>query len=615
MVPRVKFLAGYWFIWILFFEIARFAFIVFNADHVSQVNTADIAQTFIYGFRMDASMVSYIITPICITLLLALFFEFVSIKRILPIYTAIILLPIILLVFCDVPAFKAWGYRMDASPLKYLTSPKEAWASVSHLPVFWILFFFCITYYFIYKVFQYYINRQQHLITATVKNKIVAALLFFIFTALQIIPIRGGLQLAPINQSSVYFSNNNFLNLAAINVPWNFMHSLSQDINSTTNPFIYLTNQEAVRLKKDLLSDTGSIEKIIDLSVTPHPNIIMIVWESFTQKAIDQYKNGVCITPGFNELKKEGYYFSNIYATGDRTDKGIVAVLSGYPSQPTTSIIKIPQKASKLPTITKVLAAQDYHSAFYYGGELEFANMKAYLMGCGYDQYTSINNFEEKDLSSKWGAYDGVVKEKILTDLSNQQAPFFTTWLTLSSHEPFETPVAKVIKGDDEESLFLNSLHYTDQVVTDFIEQCKKQAFWKNTLIVIVADHGHPLPKTSQKIDNFKIPLLILGGALTKKGVQNEKIGSQIDIASTLLSQIGLPKNEFIWSKNLLSSDVKNWAYFSFNNGFGFIDPANDFIFDNVGKQVIERKGPLSNNEIKKGQSLEQLSFADFLSK
>ncbi len=256
-----------------------------------------------------------------------------------------------------------------------------------------------------------------------------------------------------------------------------------------------------------------------------------------------------------------------------------------------------------------------YQTSFYYGGELEFANMKAYLLGCGFDQYTSIDNFEQKDLNSKWGAHDGVVEAKVLKDVQSMRQPFFATWLTLSSHEPFETPVKKAIEGADDESLFLNAHHYTDQVIFDFIAQCKKQPFWKNTLVMIVADHGHPLPRTTQKINDFKIPLLLLGGALTQKGITMQPTCSQTDIAATLLSQLNLPHNAFEWSKNILSKRPNQWAYFSFNNGFGFVEPQQYFVFDNVGKRPIELKGPVTNAALTKGKALQQLSFEDYLSK
>ena len=147
------------------------------------------------------------------------------------------------------------------------------------------------------------------------------------------------------------------------------------------------------------------------------------------------------------------------------------------------------------------------------------------------------------------------------------------------------------------------------------MQQCKQQPFWKNTILIIVADHGHRLPRTRHKIVDFKIPVLLLGGALTQKGKEISSTGSQIDIPATLLAQTGFTQNPFPWSKNLLSNKVKNWAYFTFNNGFGYVEPGRYLIYDNVGKNIIEQLGTIDETIIKRGKAIQQESFADYLEK
>ena len=614
MFAKIKIALGYWLIWILIFQIARLSFSLYNFNDSILAGWQNISKSFLYGLRMDASMAAYVTIPFCLFLLLGIFSERIKKSKLLLIYTGIILVPILLIIFCDLPAYNAWGYRLDATPLKYLKSPGEAWASVSNLPLIWFLILWIISFMIFIKFFKLYFIKNEDGFNYS-KQKWIQFLLMLLFITAQIIPVRGGFQLAPINQSTVYFSTNNFSNLTAINVTWNFIHSLSHNLNDTENPFQYIDNQAATRLTDSILKDEGHTIKIIDLEKTPKPNVIVIVWESLTKKAIDLSKNGTVVTPGMNQLKKEGVYFSDIYASGDRTDKGIVAVLSGYPAQPTTSIIKVPQKADKLPKLPKIFAEKNYNSSFYYGGELEFANMKSYLMGSGFNSFTSKDDFEKKDQNSKWGAHDGVVKNKVLADINKMNSPFFTTWLTLSSHEPYETPISTVIKGNDDESMFLNSIHYSDSIVYEFVQQCKKQPFWKNSIIIIVADHGHRLPRSNKKIEDFKIPVLWLGGALTKTGMDINNTGSQIDIAATLLAQLNMPYESFKWSKNLLSDQSNKWAYFSFNNGFGYVQPNNYFIFDNVGKSIMEENGNLLPADLNTGKAIEQKTFADYLSK
>jgi phosphoglycerol transferase MdoB-like AlkP superfamily enzyme len=614
MRPRILFIIKYWLCWILLFEVARLFFYLCNTGLAKSITFSELLKSLWYGSSMDISMAAYITLPVGLFILAGIFLSFFQKPLVYRIYTGIVLFFVLLLIGVDINVFKAWGYRIDASPLKYLSNPKEAWASVSNLPVAWILLGFLVAFLSLLFLSEKFIKTELRKMKIA-RPRWLQALIILLLLGAFIIPIRGGFQLAPLNQSTVYFSANNFVNQASINAPWNFMHSLSHNTESKKNPFLYLEPKEAQAIRDSLFVSGLQTDTILKMTPGIKPNVILIVWESFTEKATHIKQGGIEITPGFNELKKEGIYFSNIYGSGDRTDKGIVAVLSGYPAQPTTSIVKTPVKASKLPMLSKELAANGYNTSFYYGGELEFANMKAYLLGGNFKKYTSKNDFDEKDQNSKWGAHDGVVMNKVIDGLNKETAPFFSTWLTLSSHEPFETPLAPVIKGNDDVSLFLNSLHYTDQVVYDFIKQAQKQSWWANTLVLITADHGHRLPYTGKKIDDFKIPVLFLGGALRQTGITKANTASQVDIASTILTQLGLPSKDFTWSRNMLAKQAPQWAYFCFNNGYGFVQPDNYFIFDNVGKKAIESSGVLSQADTAKGKAIQQLSFGDYLSK
>lgn len=607
MCSRIIFLLKYWLCWILIFQLGRILFLFFNYSQANAAGLKNVMGSLFYGLRMDASLASYFVLPGLLLFLLGIGIPVLNKKRIWIVYTAILLFFVLLLNYSDLYAFRAWGYKIDASVLKYLQSPKEAMASIGNLPVFWVILFFIISYIILFWVFRKIISRAW-LPVQFDKQKAVQAIILFITAGLFIIPLRGGLQLAPINQSSVYFSLNHFANVAAVNTTWNFFHSVNNHVENKHNPYLFMEPAQAARIMDSLYAKK---EKKWPPAAT-RPNVIVIVWESFTGKALSLNENGVVVVPGFNELKKEGIYFSNIYASGDRTDKGIVAVLSGYPSQPVTSIIKIPEKASTLPTLGNVFSQAGYHTAFYYGGETEFANMKAYLLGASFQNFITVNDFKKEDRNSKWGAHDGVVEQKLQQDLAQQKQPFFYTWLTLSSHEPYEIPEAASITGNKDVQLFMNSLHYTDKVVTQFIHFCKSQPWWDNTIIVIVADHGHRLPPTGKKIDDFKIPLLFTGGTI-KTNTNNPVTGSQTDIASTLLNLLMLPDNSFAFSKNLLDSTILPGAYFSFNDGFGFVNQQGYFIFDNVGKTIMEQNGHVDPQMIQTGKAYEQYSIEDYL--
>lgn len=510
----------------------------------------------------------------------------------------------------DIESYNAWGIRLDVSPLRYLKNPQEAWASVYHLPVFSILFGGLIGIILIYLFIQWVSKKFVYFFKE--RTSYLPLLILPVLIFITVIIMRGGFQLAPMNQSAVYWSKNQKANQLAINPYWNFFFSISEGNNDQSNPYNY-NNDHVVERDVKYLFDNSSSIPIIKPDIK-NPNIVIIIWESFTEKALHETRDQIDVASGFKSLCNEGIYFANCYASGDRTDKGLVAVLSGYPAQPTKSILNIPTKAAKLAMLPLVLKEAGYHTSFFYGGETEFANMKSYLLDCKFDTLIEKKLFQQKDLNSKWGAYDGVVADKLFNQLKFAEQPFFSTWLTLTSHEPFETPIKVSIPGDDETSLFLNSLHYTDQVVTDFINKCAKESFWNRTIFVIVADHGHRLPLGSSKVADFHIPLLFTGGALINTGTRINRTVSQIDISKTLLNSVGLNANNFYWSKNIFNPTA-NWAYFAFNDGFGFVTDSSNVTFDNIGKQIISAQGKSTDSILSLGKSFLQASFQDYLSK
>jgi phosphoglycerol transferase MdoB-like AlkP superfamily enzyme len=609
MLRRLLFLLFYWAIWIVFFQLARGVFLVYHLAQTRQLPLETSLLSFLYGLRMDLSMATYILAPACLCVLLSVFIPFFQRPIIFKVYSYLILFVVLLIVVADLEIYEAWGTRLDATPLKYLTTPKEVWASISHLPIFFIVFLFLVFYVGLCLVYGILINKISLYLKGD-RRKIISFLAILVFTALLIIPMRGGLQLAPINQSSVYFSTSNFANLAAINAPWNFVHGLSNRTGDTKNPYPYMDPTAAKRVVDSLYLQSDVHEEVLN---TDTPNVIFIIWESFTDKATHLTVGGKEVTPGFTTLKKEGIYFSRMYASGDRTDKGISAVLSGYPALPMTSILRTPAKASKLAYLGKVFKERGYGTSFYYGGETEFANIKSYILSGGFDAFTDVSSFNSKDKNSKWGAHDGVVATKVLEELKGAKQPFFTTWLTLSSHEPFETPTPAVFKGDDHATKFLNSIHYTDAVVYDFIQECKKQVWWNKTLVVIVGDHGHILPETGKRSDDFTTPMLWLGGAVDRSGLVVDKVVSQLDIAATLSKQVGANEKLFPFSKNIFDSTYQEWAFFTFNNGFGLVQRERTFVFDNVGKQYIMKEGAVSIGDLNKGKALQQVTYQDFI--
>lgn len=610
MFKKIFFLLFYLFVWTVFFQATRLFFVLSQWQDVNKTPAGLLLKSFWYGLKMDVSMAGYISLPVCLFVIIGLFISFFRRKTIYFIYTALVLLAQQLLILADAEAYKAWGTRIDFTPIKYLATPKEAYASVSHLPLFWILIGFIALFVLLFWIFRKSLSKSFVLLQNNEKW-FLQMLLLLVFTGLLIIPIRGGVQLAPLNQSSVYFCNNRFANTAALNASWNFTYSVMHRDLLSGNPFVYMKDEEAAAIVKELYKSGSVTEQVIDTA--QKPNIIFIVWESFTEKALHKNINGQPVIPFFPQLMKEGIYFSNCYASGNRTEKGISAVLAGYPALPQGSIVNYPEKTNRLTGLGNVFADKKYSTHFYYGGEAEFGNIKSFLSAQHFEQFVTKENFNSDEMNSKWGAHDGVVMERLVKDIPQMQQPFFCTWLTLSSHEPFETPVATVFNGKDDETKFLNSLHYADSCVYTFISELKKLPLWKNTIVIITADHGHRMPVTDKQADDFRIPVLWLGGALKKQNIVIDKTVSQVDMAGSLVQQFNPSPGNFPFSKNVFDSTTAHWAFFSYNEGFGVATDSSRLIFNATGKRVIFEDGKSNSGQLKISQALMQAIYDDFL--
>lgn len=601
----------YFLYWLIFFAVAKIVFLLYHLRLANTLSTKETLQVFLYGLRMDASFAGYLCIFPFLLLLAKVFVPHFQIQKIIRVYTYILILIISFLVVADLELYNAWGFRMDATPLLYFKSPKEMAATVSSAPLLRLALVFIILvslYIFIYKIFfDPFTERHQK------KFYWYDALISMFLIAVLFIPIRGGIQKIPMNISDVYFSEKIFADHAAINLPWNIMFSVLNRHNPE-NPFDYFPEKKAAALVNQLY-DTGR-KRIPDILSVAKPNIIIIILESYTAKWVGCLGGVPGVTPNIDSIAADGLLFTNIYAAGDRSEKGQVAVLSGYPNQAITSIIKTPTKTRSLPSINQELEKAGYNSSYTYGGELEFANIKSYLINIGIQKLTDKYSFPVSERTTSWGVHDQYVFHRFYNDIQKRAQPFFATLFTLSSHEPYDVPMKPKFPGTDETTLFKNSVYYTDSIVGEFIRKLKKDPLWKNTLIVMVADHGHPLPgyDPNDRPSKFHIPLIFSGGALTLQGRINT-IGSQTDIATTLLDQLHIPTDKFKWGKDLLDSSARQFAFYSFNNGFGLVTAKGTETMDNVSKKPIFITPGFDTSEIKYGKAYMEYSYQDFLNR
>ncbi|MDR2040639.1 MAG: sulfatase-like hydrolase/transferase [Bacteroidales bacterium] len=610
MRQRILFFIYYFLYWIAFFVVARLVFMLYNHDLSFLMDFGEWCATFGHGLRMDISMSGYISAIAALILTFTSFSKGVVVSKALSVYTFLALLISGFLIISDMELYRHWGFRLDDTPLTYLKTPKEAFASVNVWILLLQLAILAVLLWISWKVYRK--------INAGLKKSRILGItgvpVFLFACALMILPIRGSLGVAPMNVGFVYHHPNNiFANHAAINVVWNAAKSLME--SDKVSEYHFMDGQKAGDLFSDCYPPAGYTHILLK---EEQPNILVIILESFSNRMIESLGGTPGVTPNLNRLCNEGIVFSNIYSASDRTDKGLLAVLSGYPSHPVAKVINFPEKTRHLPFLNKDLKNAGYHTEHVSGFDNKFSNIMSYLGNAGYDIITDRDAFPpETYRGTKWGVPDHWVFEKLLERCNDSGYPFFKSMITLSSHEPFDVPMETAIKGDDEESQFLNSAFYTDKSLGAFIDAAKQTDWWEKTLIVITADHGSRFPGNipSYQPEKFHIPMIWTGGAVIKGDTVITTIAGQTDIAYTVLRQLGIDNHKYRFSKDILGIPVRSFAFYDFNDGFGFVTDSAQIAYDNVSNMLIFQKGIETDGIVETGKAYMQTFSDDFKTK
>ncbi|MFN8358122.1 MAG: LTA synthase family protein [Spirosomataceae bacterium] len=376
------------------------------------------------------------------------------------------------------------------------------------------------------------------------------------------------------------------------NTAWNLMHS---NVLPTVQAVDYqfMPNKEADSLMKnwnDFLVQNAPILRQTDKPI----NVLLIVWESLTAKALQSVNGRVSYVPNFENWTKKGLYFPNVYATAERSERALVGILSGCPTLPNMSLLFDRTLIKRLPNLAKTFAQQGYQTSFVHGGETDFAEIRPYLLAGGFDRIVDKRDFSINDWNAVWGVSDATFFRRLLQEINQGQQPFFTTAFTLSSHEPYDVPHQPV--GQSETAQLLHSLRYTDACLHQFLTQASQQSWWNNTLVIIVADHGHHLPVNSLVSEQYHIPMLWLGGALAVADSIVQKPVAQIDLAGTLLSQLHWPRHNYRWSRNALSSHYNSWCYYACPDFWGWVTPNKTW--QQTPSRVMKERGEPTTNEL-----------------
>ena len=587
---------------LLVMAIEKPLFLLWYHAQAAEASAAELALVVWNGLKLDQTVAGYITALPLLVVRAALWIPGRWSRSVLKGYLLVIAAVSATAFAANLALYEYWAFPLDSSVLQYLASPKEALASVTAGQLLLQLLVAAAVFggmaWCYLRVLRLYdpARRSTHRAGSTLVLLLAAGVLF--------LPIRGGVSVATANVSKVYFSGRMFLNHAAVNPLFSFLSTLS-DGDDALYEYEFFPEPERAAIFEPLRGDLPAGIGTDTLLRTRRPNVVLFLVESFGRSTVDERVGGEPVAPEFQRLKGEGVYFDNLFANSFRTDRGTVAVLSGFPAQTKMSVMKLPVKSQRLPSIARSLRREGYATSFYYGGDLNFTNTASYLYGTGFDRLTWQKDLHFDAPTSKWGYADDVVidafTDHVLAEAASQR-PFFAAMLTLSSHEPFDVPFAKF---DDP---MLNAMAFTDACLGRFVERVRQTPVWKDLLVILIADHAYPYPYGIANSDalRHRIPMLWLGGAVRRPAVV-ETYGSQSDLAATLLAQLGIAHGDFLFSRDLFDPARPKFGYWCFNNGFGVADAGGTTIFDCTSARVISPDSTAA--QLRDGKAMLQTTY------
>ena len=569
--------------WMAIFFLGRLFFLLYHSEKLKPSSGFEVFTAFFSGARVDLAMACYLSAPaVLMSLFLSSRHRMVLTKLAYRINQVLLLL-VAFIYSAELPLYAEWNQKLNAKALWFLWQPSEVFHTASWGQLVFGLIgvaAFVALGSWVYLLFTKWTQHfEPHWKPSTVS--------FIVFAPVLATAARGGWSPIPVQISDAYFSKNMMLNDAASNSVFYLMSNVLQHMEAV-EPYRFYPSQEA-RNKIDVLFKPQKDTSIIFIN-NPKPNICLIVLEGWSANAVGALGGISGLTPNFDRIISEGLAFDSCYASGNLSDQGMGAVFSAFPAQPRTSIVTIPSKYPALPSLLAPLKEKGYSSAFVFGGQLIYGNIKSYMYHNKFDQIQEEADFPSSCYRGRLGVHDGDLFERQLQQMDGMKQPFFAASFTQSTHGPYDIPVNGRIKTGGSSMGYFNGLHYADSVLGVFLQKAATRPWFNNTLFVFVSDHHHSTPlNTAYHSPGYRrIPLVFYGAAMKPefKNSKNHRVCSQLDLAATLLKQLGFDSRRFNWSNNLMNPYSKEFAAYTFDEGIGWVKPGEQLVFHVGGNRL-----------------------------
>ncbi|UYZ85522.1 LTA synthase family protein [Entomomonas sp. E2T0] len=571
------------------YSLLRYALFQYNYELVGDTPTATFVEAFINGLRFDGKMVAFMIIPIGLTFLCRPLMGWRLIQRLWLTIAACIA---IFLGVLELDFYHEFHQRLNSLVFQYIREdPKTVLSMIWYgYPVVKYMLAWAIITAVIWFIFKL-IDR----ITRSENSKkypfYVQLIIFIICAALIALVARGTLrQGSPLRWGDAYTTDSPFANQLGLNGTLSLIDAARNVSNRSTVWKATMPPEEAQQIVRSMLltpndhlveADKAVIRRDYQPNAEktlPIKNVVVILMESFAGRYVGALGDPNHITPNFDKLAQEGLLFTQFFSNGTHTHQGMFATMACFPNLPAfETLMQEPEGNNKFSGLPQLLSIRDMNDVYVYNGDFAWDNQSGFFSNQGMTTFIGRNDFVNPVFSDPtWGVSDQDMftrGNEELDKLAKQGKPFYALLQSLSNHTPYALPKdlpVQPVTDQGSQNEHLTAMRYSDWALGQFFEKAKQSPYYKDTLFVIVGDHGFgsPMQLTDMDMFRFNVPLLLIAPGIQEKfGKTDTTVGTQVDIVPTIMGRLGGDVRHQCWGRDLLNLPAGD-------KGFGIIKPS-----------------------------------------
>ncbi|MFZ5960322.1 LTA synthase family protein [Pseudomonas sp. QL9] len=579
----------------LMFSLLRLALLIYNRELIGSTPASTFFEAFFNGMRFDIRAVVFALVPLVFALLSASAMRWRTLWRIwLTCFASLTLFLGVL----ELDFYREFHQRLNSLVFQYMSEdPKTVISMVWYgYPVVRYLLAWAFATWLLYLVFKG-IDRatRPSAIGAPMAVWYLRVPVLLLVVAICVLASRGTLrQGPPLRWGDAFTTDSMFANQLGLNGSLTLLKAFESRVGDERDRIWKPTMpddqaRDTVRkmlvLPDEQLVDTDKAAVRRDYTppasgTLPVKNVVVILMESFAGHYVGALGAKGDITPNFDKLSKEGLLFTRFFSNGTHTHQGMFATMACFPNLPGFEyLMQTPEGGHKFSGLPQLLSARQFNDVYVYNGDFAWDNQSGFFANQGMTTFIGRNDFVNPVFSDPtWGVSDQDMFSRgneELDKLAGEGKPFYALLQTLSNHVPYALPKdlpVQPVKGYGSLDDHLTAMRYSDWALGQFFEKAKKSPYYKDTLFVVVGDHGFGSPEQLTEMDlfRFNVPFLIIAPGIQEKfGATRDTVGTQIDIVPTIMGRLGGETRQQCWGRDLLNLPAGD-------QGFGVIKPSGN---------------------------------------